>query len=223
MWAEQKLIRSAELRMQVDRVPVAIQAADSIAKQRDALLADVRVTQDEHGRRGAQLIIRVPALRFAETIEALKRLGQVKTEALTTEDVTKAYTDLETRLSVKQETASRLRALLVSHTGKLSDVLDVERELSRVITEIEQMKGERRYYDQRIAVSSISVTLFEAGALLWPGVGSPIAGAFRRSLEALATSVSWLIYLVTFLVPWVLLATLLWWVAKRIKAWRRAA
>jgi hypothetical protein len=221
MWAEQKLIRSAELRMQVDRVPAAIQAADSIAKQRDALLADVRVNQDEQGRRSAQLVIRVPASRFAETLEALKRLGQVKTEAVTTEDVTKAYTDLETRLSVKQETASRLRALLASRTGKLSDVLDVERELSRVITEIEQMKGERRYYDQRIAVSSISVTLFEAGALLRPVIGSPIARAFRSSLEVLATSVAWLIYLVTFLVPWLLLATLLWWVAKQIKARRR--
>jgi membrane protein DedA with SNARE-associated domain len=67
------------------------------------------------------------------------------------------------------------------------------------------------------------VTLFEAGALLRPGVGSSIASAFRSSLEVLATSVSWLIYLVTFLVPWLLLATLLWWVAKRIKARRRAA
>ena len=220
MWAEQKLIRSAELRMQVDRVPAAVQAADSIARQRDALLADVRVTQDEQGRRSAQLGIRVPAPRFAETIEALKRLGQVKTEAVTTQDVTTAYTDLEIRLSVKQETERRLRGLLVSYTGKLSDVLDVERELSRVITEIEQMKGERRYFDQRIAVSSITVTLFEAGALLRPGVGTPFAGAFRKSLEALATSVSWMIYLVTFLVPWVLLTTLLWWTAKWINARR---
>lgn len=222
MWAEQKLIRSAELRMQVDKVPVAIQAADSIARQRDALLAEVRVTQDEQGRRGAQLVIRVPAPRFAETIEALKRLGQVKTEAVTTADVTKAYTDLETRLSVKLETASRLRALLASHTGKLSDVLDVERELSRVIGEIEEMKGERRYYNQRIAVSSISITLFEAGAVIRPGVGTPIASAFRKSLDAFATSVSWMTYLVTFLVPWVLVATFLWWVAMRIKAWRGA-
>jgi len=223
MWGEQKLIRSAELRMQVDRVPGAIHVADSIAKAHDALLADVRVNQDEKGRRSAQLVIRVPAPRFAETLDALKGLGEVKTEAVTTEDVTKAYADLETRLSVKEETASRLRALLVNRTGKLSDILDVERELSRVITEIEQMKGERRYYDQRIAISSISVTLFEAGALFQPVVGTPIRSAFRSSLEVLATSVSWLIYLVTFLIPWMLLATAVWWVTKRIKSRRRAA
>lgn len=223
MWGEQKLIRSAELRMQVDKVPGAIHVADSIAKAHDALLADIKVNQDEKGRRSAQLVIRVPAPRFAETLDALKRLGEVKTEAVTTEDVTKAYADLETRLSVKEETASRLRALLVNRTGKLSDILDVERELSRVITEIEQMKGERRYYDQRIAISSISVTLFEAGALFQPVVGTPIRSAFRSSLGVLATSVSWLIYLVTFLIPWMLLATALWWITKRIKARRRAA
>jgi len=124
---------------------------------------------------------------------------------------------------VKEETAARLRRLLTDRTGKLSDVLEVERELSRVVTELEQLKGERRYYDQRIAVSTITLTLFEPGALLRPGSTAPIKEAFGQALHVLSTSLSWLVYLVTFLAPWLLIAGLGWWVVRLVRARRGAA
>jgi hypothetical protein len=218
MWAEQKLIRSADLRLEVDSVPLAVRRVDSVARRFDALLADTHLIQDAGGRRSAVLAIRVAADRFADALEAVRGLGRVKADAVTTEDVTKAYADLETRLAVKEETAARLRRLLADRTGKLSEVLDVERELSRVVTEIEQMKGERRYYDQRVAVSTIALTLVEPGAAVRPGFGHPVKDAFARSLQVLSTSVAWLIYLVTFLVPWVLIVGLGWWVVRRVRA-----
>jgi len=222
MWAEQKLIRSADLRIQVRDVTAAVARADTVARAAQALLADTRIDQDEDGRHTAVLVIRVPAERFTPMLEGLRRLGQVKADVVSTEDVTKAYTDLATRLAVKEETAARLRRLLADRTGKLSDVLEVERELSRVITEIEQMKGERRYYDQRIAVSTITVTLFEPGAFLQPGSGAPLRDAFGRSLRVLAQSIAWLIYLVTFLAPWVAIAALGWWLVRLVRARKRA-
>jgi hypothetical protein len=222
MWAEQKLIRSAELRIEVQSVPLAVERADSIGRRFGALLADMRITQDDQGRKSAAVLIRVPVVSFTGLLDELRGLGQVKADAVTTEDVTKAYADLETRLAVKEETAVRLRGLLSDRTGKLSDVLDVERELSRVITEIEQLKGERRYYDQRIAVSTISMKLLEPGALLQPGSTAPIAEAFGRSLQVLSTSVAWLVYIVTFVTPWVVVIGFGWWVVRRIRAHRAA-
>jgi hypothetical protein len=222
MWTEQKLIRSAELRIQVESVPLAVERADSISREFEAFLADMRITQDDRGRRSAALVIRAPTARFPEVLDHLRGLGEVKTDAVTTEDVTKAYADLETRLAVKEETAARLRRLLADRTGNLSDVLNVERELSRVVFEIEQMKGERRYYDHRIAVSTISVTLLEPGAFLQPGSTVPITAAFGRALQVLSISVAWLVYIVTFLTPWLVVTGLGWWVVKRIRA-RRAA
>ena len=223
MWAESKLIRTAELHVEVPKVQAALDRADSMAKAREALVADVKITQDDRGRRSADVTIRVPAPRFAELLAALRGLGEVRSVTVGTEDVTKAYADLETRLAVKEETAGRLRALLANRTGKLSDVLDVERELSRVVTELEQMKGERRYYDQRIAVSSIVLNLYEAGALLHPGAAAPIGAAFRSATDVLATSVAWLVYLVTFLAPWLAVTSLLWWLRKTVRARHRAA
>jgi hypothetical protein len=147
----------------------------------------------------------------------LAGLGDVKREAVTTEAVTKAYADLETRLSVKREAATRLRHLLERQTGSLSDVLEVERELTRLIGEIEELEGQRRYYDQRIAVSSITVELFEPGTAAASRSSKPIAIAFRRATDVLATSVAALVYLVTFLVPWLVVVALLWLLLRRVR------
>ena len=215
--AQRRLIRSAELRMEVERVVLALNRADSIATAQGGLVADMRVSQDRNGKREATAILRVPSGVLTETLTALKQLGDVRNEVVTSEDVTKAYFDLETRLGVKEQTSERLRAILRDRTGRLSDVIEAERELDRVVTEIEQLKGERRFYDQRIALSDVRLALIEPGAIVTSVSGTGIRSAFRRSLATLATSVAWLIYLVTFLAPWVLVASLVWWAARVIR------
>ena len=217
-WAQLKLIRSAELQVRVADVRKAIAAADRMAQGGEALLADVHVSKDEDGRQDARFVVRVRAERFGEMLAQLKSLGDVTTENSTTEDVSKAYADLETRLVVKDEEVRRLRALVNTRTAKLTDVLEVERELARAVGELEEMKGARRFYDQRVATSTISVSVVELGALLRPSLGAPIRAALRQSLEVLAKSVAMVIYLVVFLAPWTLLAALAWWGIRRWRA-----
>jgi hypothetical protein len=196
---------------------------DSLTRSMGAFIADTRVTQDDKGRSDAQLTLRVPAVQFTRALDALRTLGRVENESVGTEDVTKDYADVQTRLAVKEEEAGRLRTLLATRTGRLKEVLDLERELSRVVTEIEQLKGERRYYDQHIALSTIVVTLLEPGAFLRPGTADPIVAAFRSALAVLATSVAYLVYFITFLAPWILLAAGVFWSARRLRARSRAA
>jgi len=206
-----KLIRSAELNIQVLSVDQALRIIDTATRSRRALVADARVTQDDNKRHNARLIIRVPSDRFDETLAALRPLGNVKSENVTSDDVTKNYSDLETRLAVSEATVERMKALLANRTAKLTDVLQVERELAREIAEIERMKGERRYYDQQIAMSSIAVTLFEPPLIVRQHFAAPIGAAFSRSVDVLATSLASVIYFVTFLAPWVGLVVLAWW------------
>ena len=214
-WADQKLIRTADLRIEAKDVGAALRAIDSLAAARDALVADAHVTQDANGKRDAHLTIRVASQHFNDVLAGLRPLGRVKSENISTQDVTKEYADLETRTVVKEATVGRLRSLLENRTGKLADVLDVERELSRAVTELEQMKGERRYYNQRVAVSAISVNVYELGEIAAGGVSDPVRDALRRSLGLLATSTSMLIYIVVFLAPWSVLLAAAWWTAAR--------
>ena len=105
--------------------------------------------------------LRIPAARLDETIAALRRLGQVVGETQDGEDVTQQSADLDTRLENARVSEKRLRDILAQRTGKLSDVLAVEREIARVRGEIEGMEAERRSLDRRVTYATVSVTLTE--------------------------------------------------------------
>jgi hypothetical protein len=208
----QKLIRTATLRIEVRDIQKAVHAADSIATRHGAIVAENRLGQDADERHQARLVVRVPADSFAEALAALKRLGDVRDEMVNTQDVTREYTDLATRLAVKEQAVARLRSLLEGRTAKLSDVLEVERELTRAVTELEQMKGEQRYYDQQIALSTITLSLYDRTPSRVTQVTVPVAEAFAGSLHVLGRSLAGMIYIVSVLLPWALLALLVRWV-----------
>ena len=217
VWAEQKLIRTAEISVEVTSVEEALEEIEAIASRQDALVADTNIEQYGAGNRRAVISVRVPTANFEAAVRDFRELGEVERENTTTEDVTKLYADLETRLSVKRETEQRLRELLSSRTGELAEVLQVERELGRLVGEIEQLEGERRYYDHRIAVSTIEIDLYETGAALRLDVLAPIGDALAASLSVLALSVGALIYVTAFVTPWLLVGIPIWLVAKKIR------
>jgi hypothetical protein len=207
----QKLIRTAMLRIEVKNVQRAAHTADSIAAQRGAVIAENHLTQDTQERHEARLVIRVPADRFAETLTALEHLGDVRDQVVNTQDITREYTDLATRLAVKEQAVARLRTLLDNRTAKLGDVLEVERELTRAITELEQMKGEQRYYDQQVALSTITVALYDRAPSRSTQVTLPVAEAFGSSLDILGRSLAAMINIVAVVLPWALLALVVKW------------
>ena len=213
---QRKLIRSANLRIEVAHVDSAMRLIDAAMRSYEAVVANEQVSQISDKRRDATVSINVPANRFDETLTALRRIGTVRNENVSTQDVSREYTDLEIRVGVKEQMVDRLRSLLVSRTAKLADVLELERELGRAIAELEQMKGERRFYDHQVALSSISLTLFEPTPVSAPQIAAPVTEALRSSLNVLGSSVAGVIYLVTFLIPWIALGGLLWWALTRL-------
>ena len=218
-WSAQKLIRTAEMEIKVRDVAVALRAVDSVARNGGALIAETHVSQDEEHHQRANLELRVPAAGLGGALQQLRALGEVTSESVAAQDITKEYTDLETRLAVKEQTVTRLRALLDGHTAKLSDVLEVERELSREVTELEGMKGERRYYDEQVALSTVKLTIVDRDATERGSVVGTVGSAIHHSFEVLSTSVAALIYVLAFALPWAMIGGLAWWATRR---WRVA-
>ena len=190
MAAARKLIRTGQMTLTVESYPKAADEVKRIAEAHGGYLADANAQRGEANRQHGTLTIRVEASAFDAAVVALRALGTVRQETVATQDVSKAYTDLETRLRVKRETADRLREILRTRTAGLSDVLAAERELARVTEEIEQAEGERRFYDQQIALSTLTVALQEPSALVEAGVFAPLTEALGDSLEVLAASLA---------------------------------
>lgn len=217
MAAARKLVNTGQVTVEVKSCRDAMQALSRLAESLGGYVADSRSQRDDEGRERGTVTLRVPAGRFDEVVSGASGLGVVRARNVSAQDVTKAYTDLETRLRVKRETADRLRDILKTRTADLADVLTAERELARVTEEIEQMEGERRFYDQQIALSTLTVELIEPGSIVKSSALDPLREAFRDALHVLASSLAAMVYTLAFLGPWLVVLWALW---RVVRAWR---
>ncbi len=134
---------------------------DAILARRRGYLADLTLNAPEGSARSLDASLRVPAGELEATLADLKLLGRVASESQKGEDVTRQYADLTARLANARNTETRLSQLLAQRTGKLSDVLDFEREIARVRGEIEQMDAERRATETLVAYATVQLTANE--------------------------------------------------------------
>jgi predicted nuclease with TOPRIM domain len=106
------------------------------------------------------ITIRVSQKNFYLAIERIERLGEVKNNNIKSEDVTEQYIDLKARL----ENAQREEKILLDFLNKamnVKDMLEIEKELSRIREQIEYYTGQLKYLESRIDYSTITIELSE--------------------------------------------------------------
>ncbi|MBC8281157.1 MAG: DUF4349 domain-containing protein [Chloroflexi bacterium] len=104
------------------------------------------------------ITVRVPQGEFFDVFEQIKALGKVQNENAGTEDVTEQFIDLEARLKSAQREELSLLSLL-DRANDVSDVLVIERELSRVRTDLERVQGQLNFLERRVDLATITVSL----------------------------------------------------------------
>ncbi len=210
MFEAHRLVRSAALSVEVASYPDAAERAVAIAQAHGGYLADSRVARDPGGRQRGTLTLRVPAGRFDAAFRELKGLGRVEAASVETRDVTKEYADLAARVSAKREARQRLTDILRTRTGDLADLVAAEKELSRLIEEIEELEGTRLYYERQTALSTIAVDLAEPVVFLRDGALAPLSKALRDALPLLAGSAAAMVYTAAAALPWAIAVLVVW-------------
>ncbi len=133
----------------------------SLVEQAGGYVAGASATNAPGGPQRGNLTLKVPAAKLSQVLERVRALGRVTREDLSTEEVTDQVVDLEARLRNSRATEQRLIEVLKNRTGKVGDVLEVEREISRTRQEIERMEAQRQNLLQRVELATIKVTLDE--------------------------------------------------------------
>jgi len=174
-------------------------------------VADASVQSGRDQVRQATLELKVPSARFDELTEGLQPIGRLEFVNVSAEDVSEEFVDLTARAANGRKLEERLIELLRTRTGKLQDVLSVERELARVREEIERIEGRLRYLKTSAQLSTLSVSLHEPMPIVATQGRGPIAEAFREAwrnfVGVVAAGVASLGYLVPVLVlGWGILA-----------------
>jgi len=218
--ADRKLIRTGTLSVEVRRYAEAAEKAVAIAEAHGGYLSGANAAREAGDRQRGTLTLSVEARSFDAVFRKLKELGRVESAAVETRDATREYTDLETRLSVKRDAQARLLEILRTRTGKLSDLVEAERELSRLVEEAERLEGERRYLAKQVELATITIEIFEPAAFLRDGAAAPLFQAVRDALPLLSRSVAMMLYASAAALPWVIVAVLVWKLRKRSRVRR---
>jgi hypothetical protein len=93
-------------------------------------------------------------------LESLKAFGEVKSVNLNIEDVTKQYTDLNLRIKNSQLELDRLYALY-NASESVADTLAVEKEITRVTSELESMQAEKQSLETQVTKSLMNLEIYE--------------------------------------------------------------
>jgi hypothetical protein len=159
--ANRKLIRNATVELEIVSFDDALQKIIAIANDERGYVATTNSQKQANGKLRGEVVVKVLPENLDRFLQKIRKLGELKNQTLGTEDVTKAYFDTDARLKNGRVMEQRLIDMLKTKTGKVSDLLQVEKELARVREEIEKMQGELKYWDSQVQFATVTISLAE--------------------------------------------------------------
>ncbi len=153
--------RTATLRIVAKDFDPVRAAVEGIVSQAGGFIDQMTVTGDNTSARELRGTVRVPGDKMSAALARLRQIGQVVEDAQGSEDVTDQIVDLDARLASARATEQRLTEILRNRTGKLADVLEVEREITRVRLDIERLDAEKTNMGRRVTYATISLSIAE--------------------------------------------------------------
>ena len=159
--SNRKLIRNASVELEIVSFDNAVQKITAFANEEHGYVATTDSEKQANGKLKGQIVVKVLPENLDRFLQKIRSLGELKNQTLGTEDVTKAYFDTDARLKNAHVMEQRLIDMLKTKTGKVSDLLQVEKELDRVREEIEKMQGELKYWDSQVQFATVTISLTE--------------------------------------------------------------
>jgi len=107
----------------------------------------------------AEFKLGIPSNNFEEAMNDIRRMGvKVLDENASGQDVSAEYVDLQSKLTNLEATAARVREFLAD-AETVEESLKINGQLSELEEQIEQVKGQMRFYEGRAAFSTITIVL----------------------------------------------------------------
>ena len=240
--AKQMIVTTATMSVRVKNVLSSVEAVRKLAKDAGAQISDL--TYEAGGPESspvqpqaadaalssisggqpptAHITLRVPATQLEQAQRAAAALGELTAQTSAQSDVTAEHADMAARLRNMRAEEARLRALF-SKAGDVSDLLEVEQQLSSVRGDIESAQAQLDYLDQQVALSTLEISLSQPGAIVRPAFGASwgIAEAVTQGVRSAVEVVRALIVGGITLIPIALLLLLAWFIVRLARRARR--
>jgi hypothetical protein len=200
---ERALVYTGALTVEVESVVRAADEASALVTGLNGVVAgDTRSIDGDRSQ--ATLVLRVPADRFASTLDRLAKLGTEESRQVQADDVTEQLVDLDARIATQQASVDRIRALL-AQAQNIGEIVSLESELTNRQAELDSLTQRRATMSGLVELATITVFLHEPAS---PGsVDEPETGflaGLRAGWDGFLASVTIVITIAGWLVPWVI-------------------
>lgn len=140
---------------------------------------------DDKAYRNCYMRVRVPGDKFESVVDSLSKIDNVSvtSKSVSSEDITKMYTSLESELNAAKNQLERLKELYASATVT-ADKISLISEISNLEIRVQSIEDNMKFYDDTVTYSQLYITINEASPL---EVRTAVAGYGNKLIEAFKT------------------------------------
>jgi chitodextrinase len=162
---QRMIVRTGNVTMVVNDIPAAIAKITQLTNDNNGYVVSANKYSNNKIFSGV-ISLRVPADQFENIMNSLRVMAvKVTTETISATDVSQEYTDLSSKLKNLEAAEAQLIAIMAK-AGTVTEVLEVQNQLTSTREEIEVTKGRMQYLEQTSAMSLITVNLQQSTLVL---------------------------------------------------------
>lgn len=212
----QKIIKEASLRFETNDLEETFkQIQTAIAANKASIQNDSE--GKDYNNIYRNLTIRIPSENFDAFINSVsKGVSYFERKDISAQNVTEQYIDLTTRLNTKRKLEARYLEILQKAT-KISEILEIEKQISAIREEIEAKEGQLKYLESRVSESTVTIEFYKTIAQkegIKASYGSKIWTAIQSGFYSLSEFLISIISLWPFIILFCILA---YFIRKRFK------
>ncbi len=185
---EQKIIKTGNLRFETTDLEATYSQIQVAVKKNNAIIQNDNEGKDYESL-FRRITVRVPSKNFDLFLKEIsKGVSYFDNKEISSQDVTEEYIDIDARLKAKKVLEARYLELL-KKANKVTEMLEIEKQLSAIREEIEAKEGQLRYMQSQVSMSTITIEFYkrvanESGATI--SYGSKILNAIKSGFNGIS-------------------------------------
>ncbi len=230
---EDKIIRTANLTIESSDAQKCYDTLAAFAVKhggREISVSKSSDTYDNYDYIHIEAELKILPEKLNDFIALAEKTDKVTSSEISTNDITREYYDVKLRLEAKKETLKSYYKLL-KEASTIEEALEVQRYISDLTAEIESMEGLLKYYDSKVDLSTIHLSIrqevklhvgakddFQWDSLSLKDFITLIKNGFLSVLNFLWSLLLWLIIIIIAVSPLLLIAGIVFFCIRR---WRK--
>lgn len=209
-----KLIVKLYMEMRVESIEKSILEAEKMSA------AVGGYTRESYQNEGSgQLTLMIPAEKVEAFTASLQGLGKVTNSNRKTEDVTDSYFDTGIRIKNLETELETMRGLLQKPGLKVSEILEVEREILRLTDELEILKGYLTNLDRQVSYSEVQISFEKNQAAIdnanQDSLGYELMLSLKNGIDFMIGIVTGILRFIVFILPVSPIIAIVWFIFRK--------